>query len=160
MSVCPDYALVLKDCGFDQIPEAEDTAMAFDYEVHASLFETGSPFDTQRSEVRRMPEVLDSMISCKLILLPGKSRLEGLQYLMTQWFSFLRYENPKHESIVRSESVFGTEVKIFTLSRGTGCSFTFTIVDKAGEEAMADFIGGYSAVDNPDAILRKLDLEP
>ena len=147
-----EFAQILKDCGIEALDDAETVVTAFDYEINGTMFDPDSPFDIERSECQRLPEVLESMVSCKLRLLPGKTRGEGLQYLMKTWYRWLAFDKPKYESIHRSESVFGTEVKIFTVGQGAGCSLTFTIVDQAAEDAMADFIGGYSAVDNPKSL--------
>ena len=146
------FAQILKDCGIEAIEDPETTVTAFDYEINGTIFDPDSPFDIERSDLQRLPEVLESMVVCKLRLLPGKTRWEGLQYLMKTWYRWLAYDKSKHESIHRSESVFGTEVKIFTVGQGSACSLIFTIVDQAAEDAKADFIGGYSAVDNPKSL--------
>ncbi|WGL16270.1 hypothetical protein PVT68_16065 [Microbulbifer bruguierae] len=144
-----EFAQLLKDFGVDDVSELEATSLAFVHEIANTLFEPGTPFDEKLSDLRNIPEVSESMLTCKLRLLPGKTRREGLQYLMQQWYLWLMYEKPRYEGIQRSESAFGTEVKIFVIGQGSGCSFTFTIVDHVAEEAVDDFIGGYGAIDNP-----------
>lgn len=42
-----DYEKILKDNGFDSVPEAEETTLAFFHEINNTLFDPDSPFDQE-----------------------------------------------------------------------------------------------------------------
>lgn len=151
-----DYEKILKDNGFDAIPEAEITTRAFHHELHNTLFEENTPFDEGQSSIDEFPDHLDHMLLCSLPLKPGKTTEEGVSYLVSQWYRWLSYQNPKHENIQRTSSRFGTEVRIFTLSQGTGCSFLFTILDEAAKKFSEEFMDFDSPVDDPEEVMRKI----
>jgi len=147
-----NYEQILKKNGFEAIPEAEDTTRAFHHELHNTLFNEDSPFDEDQSSIREFPDILDHMLQCSLPLKPGKRIDEGVSHLISKWYSGLSYLDPKYESIQRASSKFGTEVRIFTLSQGTGCSFLFTITDEAAKKFSEEFMDFYSPVDDPEKI--------
>lgn len=151
-----DYQKILNDYGFESVPEAEDTTLAFYHEIPNILFDDDSPFDVNKFNIDTFPNVLRCMVQCSLPLKPSKTLLEGVQYLIAKWYSDLCYEKPRFESIHRTSSVFGTEVRILTISEGTGCSFLFTITDEAAERFSSDFMDSYDGVDNPDEVLTKI----
>lgn len=150
-----DYEKILKENGFDAVPEAEDTTLAFRHELHNTLFEEDSPFNDEQSSVEVFPDLLEHMMYCSLTLKPGKSVEEGVSYLINIWYSRLSYLNPKYESIQRTTSKLGTEVRIFTVARAV-CSFLFTITDEAAGKAIQDFMDGYSPVDTPEDVLKNI----
>ena len=151
-----DYEKILKDNGFDSVPEAEETSLAFFHEIHNTLFDPGTPFDQEQSSVDQFPNILEHMIYCSLPLKPGKTVEDGVSYLVSKWYSSLSYTNPKYESIQRISNTLGTEVHIFTITEGTACSFLFSISDEAAEKATQDYMDAYSPVDDIDELRRKV----
>lgn len=151
-----DYLKILNENGFDSVLEAESTTLAFFHEIHNTLFEADSPFDEDKSSVKEFPNILDHMIYCSLPLKTGETIEKGVQYLVKAWYDRLSYLNPIFESIIRTSSPFGTEVRVFTLTAGTGCSFLFSITDEASRKFQDEFMESYSPVDNPEAVLKKI----
>ncbi len=156
MSMQLDYQKILNDHGFDSVPEAEETTLAFYHEINNSLFDDDSPFESKKSDVHELPNLLGSMVQCSLPLKSDKTLLDGVQYLTGKWYSDLCYQNPKFENIQRSNSAFGTEVRIFTITEKTACSFLFTITDEAAEQFSNEFMDSYGGVDNPEQVLKHL----
>lgn len=151
-----DYEKILKDNGFDAVPEAEETTLAFFHEINNTLFDPDSPFDQEQSSIDDFPDMLDHMLYCSLPLKPGKSVAEGVSYLISKWYSDLAYTNPKYESIQRTSNTLGTDIHIFTISKATACSFLFSITDEAAEKATQDYMDAYSPVDDIDELRRKV----
>lgn len=151
-----DYSSILAYYGFDQIPDPEDTTLAFYHEIHNTLFDDDSPFDANASMVVQLPNTLDYMIQCSLELKAGYATPAGVHYLIDKWYASLSYSNTKFEQIQRTSTPFGEEIRILAISEATACSFLFTVVDEAARRNSDNFIDGYSPADDPDALLLKL----
>lgn len=156
-SMKQDYHAILVEYGVHKIPEPEDTVLAFYHEIANTLFDDDSPFDFERSKIVQMPNCLEHMIQCSLKLKKGESSDKGIAYFEKKWSEELRYQNAKLETIDRTDSPFGTDIRILTIGNGGAvCSFLFTIVDESACDAVNDFIDGYDAADAPDALLENL----
>lgn len=111
-----DYLKILNDCGLPEVPDPENTTLAFFHEIHNTLFDDDSPFDVKQSMVVELPSNLNYMIQCSLPLKSGIATEDGIRYLMNKWYECLAYQNPKFESVQRTSGCFGTDVRIFTCS--------------------------------------------
>lgn len=151
-----NYQEILSGYGFDNIPNAEDTALAFYHEIHNTLLDDESPFDTDSSSVYQMPDSLDHMIQCSLELNKGVPLEEGIQYLMSCWYSQLAYKNTKFEQVQRNSSPFGEEIRILAVTDFGACTFLFTVSDEVAQKNTQSFLDGYDPVDDADKLLNKI----
>lgn len=152
-----DYQDILSGYGFDQIPDAEDTVLAFYHEINNTLLDEESPFDVGASFVQQMPGTLDHMIQCSLPLKKGVPLEQGIQYLMSTWYSELAYKNTKFEQVQRNSSPFGEEIRILAMIEHGACSFLFTVCDDVAQKNAQSFMDGYDPVDNADELLQQIE---
>ncbi len=125
-----DYAAILREHGFSEVTdELCNTITAFDYEVNGVLFDDDSPFDMEKSDTRRHYTDLNCMLSCSLVLKPGRAADSAVGYLVGKWFSWLRYQNPEYENIERITKADGVSVHILTIASSgqNACSIGFDI---------------------------------
>lgn len=152
-----DYRTILAEHGVHEVPEPEDTTLAFYHEIANCLFDNDSPFDFERSQIIQMPNYLDHMIQCSLQLKKGETTDKGIAYFEKRWSEALRYEKARLETIDREDSPFGMNIRVLTIGNsGSVCSFLFTIKDEAANKAVDDFVDGYDAIDDPNTLLSKL----
>jgi len=121
------YLEILKEHGLESIPEADDTALAFYHEIHNTIFDENTPFNIEESSIEDNPNDESAMITCHLQLQKGVSGHEGVSYLMSKWYGRLSYSPAVFESVQRRDSDDEIKIEIFTLSKGSGCSFLFVI---------------------------------
>ncbi|NVK41162.1 MAG: hypothetical protein HWE39_07945 [Oceanospirillaceae bacterium] len=125
-----DYAAILRENGFvAECDDLYDSLTGFGHEINDVLHDDGSPFDVEKSEIRRQPQDLNCLLYCSLVLKTGIQPDQGVRYLIDKWHSWLRYANPLYENIERTAKADGTSLRILTISRGreTACSIGFDI---------------------------------
>jgi len=111
----------------ESVPEAYETSLAFFHEIGNTIFDDDSPFIEEISSISQNPDDICGMIRCDLKISSGTEIGIAANYLLAKWHERLSYIKPIFERTERLIDGDGQRIEIFTLKKGCGCSFVFSI---------------------------------